>query len=257
MNECITDLIRHWRNFDTASSIEVVRSHELGWLRRHYPTYEPVESIQVAREKDAQRQKIAQAETEFEKGLRARYEKIEDAIEKLTDLKARNVARQEEIVALRDGVSTAQRTLICRSPFPIADMLTLKYRKKLFNASTVLEARTTVLQGRNIQLLTYISMLFLPASFVTSLFGMEAVSRPSMNIKAFAMIFGLVCGLTYVIILLMGFGVAEWILKKTLGRRSKAKANRWSQPQRKAKRQAWKIGRVRKLKRTVDTEKGE
>lgn len=72
---------------------------------------------------------------------------------------------------------------------------------QLFNASTVLEARTTVLQGRNIELLTYISMIFLPASFVTSVFGMDILSS-SVKIRDFAIIFVTVCGVTYATILL-------------------------------------------------------
>lgn len=72
---------------------------------------------------------------------------------------------------------------------------------QLFNASTVLEARTTVLQGRNIELLTYISMIFLPASFVTSVFGMDILSS-SVKIRDFAIIFVAVCGITYATILL-------------------------------------------------------
>jgi Mg2+ and Co2+ transporter CorA len=188
-------------------------------------------------------------------GIRERHKKTEAVIEKFKGLKERNIARQEEIVALRDGVSIAQQALPHLSRL-LGRLLTHPSGMKLFNASTVLEARTTVLQGRNIQLLTYISMLFLPASFVTSLFGMEAVLPPSMEIKAFALIFGLVCGLTYITILMMGFGGADWIIKKARRRQPKAKRNRKSQQTRKPKRQMWKIGRVRKLKRTVDAENG-
>jgi hypothetical protein len=75
------------------------------------------------------------------------------------------------------------------------------YRAQDFNASTVLEARTTVLQGRNIELLTYISMVFLPASFVTSLFGMDILSS-AVGMKDFAVMFVVVCDTTYAMILL-------------------------------------------------------
>ncbi|KAF2446871.1 hypothetical protein P171DRAFT_519221 [Karstenula rhodostoma CBS 690.94] len=101
-------------------------------------------------------------------------EHINEEIVKLKKVQTLNLERQEEIESLRDG---------------------------LFNASTVLEARTTVLQGRNIELLTYISMVFLPASFVTSVFGMDILIS-SVDIRDFAIIFVAVCGMTYATILL-------------------------------------------------------
>jgi hypothetical protein len=103
-------------------------------------------------------------------------------------------------------------------------------------------------------MLTYISMLFLPASFVTSLFGMEAVLPTSMNVKAFAMIFGLVCGLSYIIILTMGFGGTNWVLQTSRKRKAKAKMQRSTQKGQRVRRGLWKVGRIRRRKKSSDAE---
>ncbi|MCJ1354674.1 MAG: hypothetical protein MMC33_004663 [Icmadophila ericetorum] len=60
-------------------------------------------------------------------------------IEQLREMIQINSARQEEIRGLRDG---------------------------LFNASVVLEARTSVTQGQNIRILTVVSLVFLPVAVV-------------------------------------------------------------------------------------------
>ncbi|KAF2473048.1 uncharacterized protein BDR25DRAFT_352524 [Lindgomyces ingoldianus] len=52
------------------------------------------------------------------------------------------------------------------------------------------------------QLLIYISMVFLPASFVTSVFGMDILSL-IVNIKDFAVVFSVICGMTYVVIVVL------------------------------------------------------
>lgn len=73
------------------------------------PNYEAVESVQRAREKDAQCEAVAKAEEEFETRLRAQHDEIDRVVERLTELKESNCARQDEIVALRDGVSTPHK----------------------------------------------------------------------------------------------------------------------------------------------------
>lgn len=57
-------------------------------------------------------------------------------------------------------------------------------RAGLFGASALFDSRTTVKQGDNIRLLTYITLLFLPLSFCTSIFGMQVV-LPQLPIKVF------------------------------------------------------------------------
>ncbi|KKY21564.1 hypothetical protein UCRPC4_g03515 [Phaeomoniella chlamydospora] len=57
-------------------------------------------------------------------------------------------------------------------------------REGLFGASALFDSRTTVRQGDNIRLLTYITLLFLPLSFCTSIFGMQVI-LPSLPIKVF------------------------------------------------------------------------
>lgn len=58
-------------------------------------------------------------------------------------------------------------------------------RAGLFGASALFDSRTAVRQGDNLRLLTYISLLYLPLTFVTSLFGMQVV-LPSLPTKVFA-----------------------------------------------------------------------
>lgn len=101
-----------------------------------------------------------------------------------------NSAKQEEIRALRDG---------------------------LFNASSVLETRTTVAQGKNIHVLTLISMVFLPASFATSIFGMQSILPTSTSLTTFAIVMICVCGPAYLIILVLSRGLkgAGDVWKKT------------------------------------------
>ncbi|KAI9670852.1 MAG: hypothetical protein M1817_003737 [Caeruleum heppii] len=58
-------------------------------------------------------------------------------------------------------------------------------RDGLIGASSLFDSRTTVRQGDNIRLLTYVTLLFLPLSFCTSIFGMQTI-LPSLPVKAFA-----------------------------------------------------------------------
>ncbi|KAK7189247.1 hypothetical protein PSPO01_04834, partial [Paraphaeosphaeria sporulosa] len=93
---------------------------------------------------------------------------IKEEVVKLKELHAPNITLHKEIKSLRD---------------------------ELFNASTVLESRTSVLQARSVELPTCISMVFLPASFVTSVFSMDTLSS-SVNIREFAITLVAVCGVT-------------------------------------------------------------
>ena len=58
-----------------------------------------------------------------------------------------------------------------------------RLRQGLFGASALFDSRTAVRQGDNIRLLTYITILFLPLTFCTSIFGMQVV-LPALPIKA-------------------------------------------------------------------------
>ncbi len=71
---------------------------------------------------------------------------------------------------------------------------------QLFNASAVLEARNAINQGENIRILTIISMVFLPAGFVTSIFGMQILPA-STGLLTLAIVMPTVCIPTYLIIL--------------------------------------------------------
>ena len=71
---------------------------------------------------------------------------------------------------------------------------------QLFNASAVLEARNTIKQGENIRILTIISMIFLPAGFVTSIFGMQILPA-STGLLTFAIVMPTVCIPMYFIML--------------------------------------------------------
>ncbi|KAL2001264.1 hypothetical protein VTN02DRAFT_1971 [Thermoascus thermophilus] len=59
-------------------------------------------------------------------------------------------------------------------------------RDGLFGASSLFDSRTTVRQGDNIRLLTYITLLFLPLSFCTSIFGMQTLIPRTLPMSAFA-----------------------------------------------------------------------
>lgn len=59
-------------------------------------------------------------------------------------------------------------------------------RDGLFGASSLFDSRTTVRQGDNIRLLTYITLLFLPLSFCTSIFGMQTLIPKTLPMSAFA-----------------------------------------------------------------------
>ena len=57
-------------------------------------------------------------------------------------------------------------------------------RAGLFGASALFDSRTSLRQNENLRLLTYITLLFLPLSFGTSIFGMQVI-LPSLPIKVF------------------------------------------------------------------------
>ncbi|OCL14354.1 hypothetical protein AOQ84DRAFT_435718 [Glonium stellatum] len=84
---------------------------------------------------------------------------IDDAIEELEVKVTRIRKRQKEVKDLRTG---------------------------LISASALFDSRTTVRQGENIRLLTYITILFFPLSFGTSIFGMQIMGNSSKASTAFA-----------------------------------------------------------------------
>jgi hypothetical protein len=79
-------------------------------------------------------------------------------------------------------------------------------RDQLFSGTSVLESRKTVelsavtiLQGHNIKLLTLVSIFFLPATFVGTVFGMRNLPIDG-SFRPFAITMALVCGSFYVLI---------------------------------------------------------
>lgn len=65
-------------------------------------------------------------------------------------------------------------------------------RDQLFSGSSIKESRRAIEQGDNIRILTMISMIFLPLTFVTSVFGMTAFTIPATDWR-FALTMILVC----------------------------------------------------------------
>ncbi|KAK3386717.1 hypothetical protein B0H63DRAFT_520792 [Podospora didyma] len=112
---------------------------------------------------------------------------ISEQLKQLSAIIKSNNGKQEEIRSLRDG---------------------------LFNASAVVEARTSVQQGRNVELLTNIAALFLPASFVTPLFSMQGVIPQNWGSSDFGIMFGVICGITYLVIVILRFGIVASISGK-------------------------------------------
>lgn len=215
VNECINSLITAWEMSNTS----------------HILCGGQAETQETSTESRAQEGEIARMDK-----VKFYLAAIEGQMKKLKELVQENERRQEEIIALRDGVSAAlsfslirsvrfyctvtlkQHTSILRNfnqfkshsyqpPRILTHLLTLL---QLFNASAVLEARTTVTQGENIRILTYVSMLFLPASFSTSVFGMQSILPASTSIHAFAIVIVCVCGPTYLLI---------WFLSRRKGQK--------------------------------------
>ncbi|KAH6900206.1 cora-like Mg2+ transporter protein-domain-containing protein [Thelonectria olida] len=65
-------------------------------------------------------------------------------------------------------------------------------RDQLFSGSSIKESRRAIEQGDNIRILTMISMIFLPLTFVTSVFGMTKFTIPADDWR-FAVTMVLVC----------------------------------------------------------------
>jgi len=119
---------------------------------------------------------------------------------KLEELVGENVRAGGNIRALRDGVCAP--LLLTFSPFPSSE--TDCPFIQLLSASAVLEARTAVAQGANVRALTLVSMVFLPASFSTSIFGMQILSQETTSVYTFAIVISVLCGVTYLVILKLG-----------------------------------------------------
>ena len=79
-------------------------------------------------------------------------------------------------------------------------------RDNLFSGTSVLESRRsvqqqaiTVQQGRNIKLLTLVTIFFLPLTFVTSVFGMTNMN-PTASFRNFGIVLVVICVPTYILI---------------------------------------------------------
>ncbi|KAJ4387895.1 hypothetical protein N0V93_008498 [Gnomoniopsis smithogilvyi] len=75
-------------------------------------------------------------------------------------------------------------------------------RDQLYSGSSVKENRLAIEQGENIKILTGVSMLFLPLSFVTSVYGMQAFTIPP-NDWRFAVTMVVVCVPFFVLIFVL------------------------------------------------------
>ncbi|RGP70431.1 hypothetical protein FSPOR_4006 [Fusarium sporotrichioides] len=94
--------------------------------------------------------------------VRAELDKV---VQELTEVLKRNERTRKEIENLRD---------------------------QLFSGSSIKESRRAIEQGDNIRILTMISMIFLPLTFVTSVFGMTVFTIPATDWR-FALTMILVC----------------------------------------------------------------
>ncbi|CAF3576032.1 unnamed protein product [Fusarium graminearum] len=90
---------------------------------------------------------------------------LDKVVQELTDVLKRNERTRKEIENLRD---------------------------QLFSGSSIKESRRAIEQGDNIRILTMISMIFLPLTFVTSVFGMTVFTIPATDWR-FALTMILVC----------------------------------------------------------------
>ncbi|KAF3763635.1 hypothetical protein M406DRAFT_323229 [Cryphonectria parasitica EP155] len=75
-------------------------------------------------------------------------------------------------------------------------------REQLYSGSSVKENRTTIEQGENIKILTGVSMLFMPLTFVTSIFGMETFKIPPTDWR-FVVIMVTVCVPFFILVLVL------------------------------------------------------
>ncbi|KAJ4016875.1 hypothetical protein NW752_004009 [Fusarium irregulare] len=94
--------------------------------------------------------------------VRREFDKV---IQELTEVLKRNERTRKEIENLRD---------------------------QLFSGSSIKESRRAIEQGDHIRILTMISMIFLPLTFVTSVFGMTVFTIPATDWR-FALVMVLVC----------------------------------------------------------------
>lgn len=78
-------------------------------------------------------------------------------------------------------------------------------------------------------MLTYISLVFLPATFVTSIFSMGSVLPQTIDIKSFAVTFSVICGVTYAAIaVIVNNGVSR--VARKIPRRSQGSMETDAQP---------------------------
>ncbi|KAF4334260.1 hypothetical protein FBEOM_11912 [Fusarium beomiforme] len=107
---------------------------------------------------------------------------LEKVVQELTEVLKRNERTRKEIENLRD---------------------------QLFSGSSIKESRRAIEQGDNIRVLTMISMIFLPLTFVTSVFGMTVFTVPATDWR-FPLTMVLVCVPFMLLVILLqtrSFGV--------------------------------------------------
>lgn len=105
-------------------------------------------------------------------------------------------------------------------------------REGLFGASSLFDSRTAVRQGDNIRLLTWITILFLPLTFCTSIFGMQVV-LPNLPIHVFVVTMPCVfLGTAFVMfnasnMIDQGERLAQWVAGFLRNRMKEHHHNRW------------------------------
>jgi hypothetical protein len=78
----------------------------------------------------------------------------------LNNIRLQFKRKLDEIKVLRDGVSCFLGSMLVLGALKVANTL-----KQLFSASGVMESRQSRILGQNVQLLTYVSIFFLPLAF--------------------------------------------------------------------------------------------
>ncbi|KAI5848110.1 hypothetical protein BZA05DRAFT_120041 [Tricharina praecox] len=88
-------------------------------------------------------------------------------------------------------------------------------RDALVSTSGVMESRVAVSQAETVQVLTVLTLIYLPASLVIGLFGMEALPAASQNMKTF----GIILGLVFIFTSFLGLGMGSVITLFSTGTR--------------------------------------
>ncbi|KAH6679338.1 hypothetical protein B0J14DRAFT_295896 [Halenospora varia] len=107
----------------------------------------------------------------------------QDSLPRIRDGRISREDWEAGVVSIDRAIDTL-KLKIARVQRGIQDVKDL--RESLQSTAAVFDSRTAVRQGENIRLLTYITLLFLPLSFGTGIFGMQIIESSPRAVKAFA-----------------------------------------------------------------------